>query len=388
MACCQQPAGDGSTQTAAQLHTERSAGVHRAIHALMLRQPSIFRASSNHSVHIALPRTLTKSCDCSKEQHQGHIAAAHVTSYSNQCTRNRCQSIAHYIQLIHSIPLCNQGRGEHQCDDQRNVDCPREYTEQILVAKDVGCIVGAHADHGTVDLLQNVGDANHHIIFVTSKQLCSLNQIVLFVLLDFLFVGGIHQFAFRQFLHGENGEGVDKQTDDGVDDCNSAPTGSTTAQCRNSTQRDGLDEQAGGKGEHETPRTHLDLFGTVLRDESSQCRVSNVVGSVEYSVQQSICNQEPCVLCKLSQIGRDGENCHQRNGTANVAVQHPRTGFAHLRMRFVNQRTKENVRHTVQQFGNCNQSADNTGVQANGVGQIDHDEGGQECIHHVARNIA
>ena len=31
----------------------------------------------------------------------------------------------------------------HQCDDQRNVDCPREYTEQILVAKDVGCIVGA-----------------------------------------------------------------------------------------------------------------------------------------------------------------------------------------------------------------------------------------------------
>ena len=90
---------------AAQLHTQRSAGVHRAIHVLMLRQPSIFRASSNRSIHIALPRTLTKSCDCSKKQHQGHIAAAHVTSYSNQCTRNRCQSIAHYIQLIHSIPL-------------------------------------------------------------------------------------------------------------------------------------------------------------------------------------------------------------------------------------------------------------------------------------------
>ena len=354
----------------------------------MLRQPSVLGAGCDHSVHVALPRTLTKSCDCSKEQHQGHIAAAHVTSYSNQCTRNRCQSIAHDVQLVHSAPFGNQRRGEYQSDDQRNIDCPREHAKQILVAKDVGCIVGAHADHGTVDLLQNVGDANHHIIFVTSKQLCSLNQIVLFVLLDFLFVGGIHQFALRQFLHGENGEGVDKQTDDGVDDCNSAPTGSTTAQCRNSTQRDGLDEQAGGKGEHETPRTHLDLFGTVLRDESSQCRVSNVVGSVEYSVQQSICDQEPCVLCKLSQIGRDGENCHQRNGTANVAVQHPRTGFAHLRMRFVDQRTEENVRHTVQQFGNCNQSADNTGVQANGVGQIDHDEGGQECIHHVACNIA
>ena len=60
-----------------------------------------------------------------------------------------------------------------------------------------------------------------------------------------------------------------------------------------------------------------DRFGTVLRDESSQCRVSNVVGSVEYSVQKSICAQEPCVLCKLSQIGRDGENCHQRNGTVS-----------------------------------------------------------------------
>ncbi len=77
-------------------------------------------------------------------------------------------------------------------------------------------------------MLQNVGDANHHIIFVTSKQLCSLNQIV-FRPDRFLFVGGIHHLPSRQFLHGENGEGVDKQTDDGVDDCNSAPTGSTTA---------------------------------------------------------------------------------------------------------------------------------------------------------------
>ena len=68
-------------------------------------------------------------------------------------------------KLVHSAPFSNQRRGEHQCDDQRNIDCPREYTEQILVAKDVGCIVGAHADHGTVDLLQNVGDANHHTLY-------------------------------------------------------------------------------------------------------------------------------------------------------------------------------------------------------------------------------
>ena len=57
-------------------------------------------------------------------------------------------------------------------------------------------------------------------------------------------------------------------------------------------------------------------------------------------------------------------------------------------MRFVNQGTKENVRYTIQQLGDCDQGADDAGVQANGVGQIDHDEGGQERIHHVARNIA
>ena len=89
MACSQQPAGDGGAKAAAKFYAQRSAGVHRAVHALVLRQPSIFGAGCDHSVHIALPRTLTKSCDCSKEQHQGHIAAAHVTSYSNQCTRNR-----------------------------------------------------------------------------------------------------------------------------------------------------------------------------------------------------------------------------------------------------------------------------------------------------------
>ena len=41
----------------------------------MLRQPSIFRASSNHSVHIALPSTLTKSCDCSKAVSYRHLIA-------------------------------------------------------------------------------------------------------------------------------------------------------------------------------------------------------------------------------------------------------------------------------------------------------------------------
>ena len=141
----------------------------------MLRQPSVLGAGCDHGVHVALPRTLTQSSDCGKEQHQGNITAAHITCHSDQSTGNGCQSIAHDVQLVHSAPFGNQRRGEYQSDDQRNIDCPREHAKQILVAENIGCIVGAHADHGTVDLLQNVGDANHHIVFVTNQQLCSLN---------------------------------------------------------------------------------------------------------------------------------------------------------------------------------------------------------------------
>ena len=89
MACSQQPAGDGGAKAAAQLHAQRSAGVHRSVHTLVLRQPSVLGAGCDHGVHVALPRTLTQSSDCGKEQHQGHIAAAHITCHSDQCTRNR-----------------------------------------------------------------------------------------------------------------------------------------------------------------------------------------------------------------------------------------------------------------------------------------------------------
>ena len=47
-------------------------------------------------------------------------------------------------------------------------------------------------------------------------------------------------------------------------------------------------------------------------------------------------------------------------------------------MRFVNQRTKENVRYTVQQFGNCNQSADDAGEVTVHDGYIRGSMGGEE----------
>ena len=183
MACSQQPTGNGRAQTTTELYAQRGAGVHGSVHALMLREPGVFGAGCDHSIHIALPRPLTESSDCGKEQHQRNIAASHVTSHGDQCTGNRCQSVAHHIQLVHTAPLCDQRRSEHQRNNQRDVDCPREYTEQVLIAQNVGGVVGAHADHGTVDLLEDVSAADHHIVFVAGEKFCSLHQIVFFVLL-------------------------------------------------------------------------------------------------------------------------------------------------------------------------------------------------------------
>ena len=67
------------------------------------------------------------------------------------------------------------------------------------------CIVHAYPDRVGPD----------HIIFVTSKQFCGLNQIVLSCSISF-FRRWYPPPAFRQFLPRRNGEGVDKQTDDGV----------------------------------------------------------------------------------------------------------------------------------------------------------------------------
>lgn len=142
------------------------------------------------------------------------------------------------------------------------------------------------------------------------------------------------------------------------------------------------------KANHEAIRTHLDLLGTILGDKSSQGRVSDVVGSVEHSIQQRVCNQEPCILCKLTEVRRNCKNSHQRDGTADIAIQHPRTSLAHLGVGLIDQRAKENVRHTIQQFGKRNQSADDAGVQTNRVGQVDHNKGRKERIHNIACNVA
>ena len=87
---------------------------------------------------------------------------------------------------------------------------------------------------------------------------------------------------------GENGERVDDQTDNGIDDSHGAPCFGGVAQCGDSQQRDGLDGKAGGECKHEAVGTHLNALGAVLGDKGGQGRVGDVVGGVEHGIQQSV----------------------------------------------------------------------------------------------------
>ena len=249
-------------------------------------------------------------------------------------------------------------------------------------------VVGTHADHGTIDLLQNVGDADHQVIFVGNQQLGSFDKTVLLVFLDFGFIRGIDKLFLRQLLDGENRERVDDQTDNGIDDSHGAPCFGSVAQCRDSQQCERLNGKAGGECEHEAVGTHLDSLGAVLGDKGSQGRVGDVVGRVEHSVQQGITDKEPCVLGKLAHAHGDGEDADQCDGAADVAVEHPRASLAQLGVRLVDHRAKEDVGNAVKQLGHSNQRADDAGIQADGVGQVNHNKRGEERIDHVARNIA
>ena len=57
-------------------------------------------------------------------------------------------------------------------------------------------------------------------------------------------------------------------------------------------------------------------------------------------------------------------------------------------MRLVDHRAKEDVGDAVKQLGHSDQCADDAGIQADGVGQVNHNERGEERINYVARNIA
>ena len=155
----------------------------------------------------------------------------------------------------------------------------------------------------------------------------------------------------------------------------------------NEAEGNSLDDGAGGECKYEAERTQLDALIFVPGNQSSQCRVSNVVCGVEASVQHYIEDEEEGILCNLAPGSGNGEDCEQADTAAEVRPQHPGTGFAHLGVCLINEEAEDDIGNAVEDLGNCHQGTDNAGVQTDGIGQVDHNEEGQERIHHITSDV-
>ena len=148
-----------------------------------------------------------------------------------------------------------------------------------------------------------------------------------------------------------------------------------------------LDDGAGGECEDEAEGTQLNTLVFILGNQSGQCGVSDVVCGVEAGVQHHIEDEEESVLCGLAPGSGNGEDCEQADTAAQVRPQHPGTGLTHLGLGLVDEGAEDHIGDAVEDLGNCHQGTDNAGVQSDGVGQVDHNEEGQEGIHHVTCDV-
>ena len=230
---------------------------------------------------------------------------------------------------------------------------------------------------------------DHQIILVLDKKLEGVNQGVFFFFAGFR----LYFFSFRKLLRGKffdrhDGESVGDHAYDGIDDRNSPPCGRAAAKVRHETDSDGLDQHAGAESEHEADGAHLHALMVVLGDQSCQSRVSDVVGCVEARVQQGVGNEEPGVLSRRAEISGNTEDRDKADRAAKISIEHPRSRLAHFGIGLIDQGTEKDVADAVKKFGDSDQSADDAGVHAHSVGQEDHDEGGEQSVDYVARDIA
>ena len=129
-------------------------------------------------------------------------------------------------------------------------------------------------------------------------------------------------------------------------------------------------------------------YGEPLVFRSGQSGISDVICGVEACVQHHVEDEEEGILSGLAPGSGNRENREQADTTAQIGPQHPGPGFTHLRMGLIDEGAKDDVRDAVKDLSHCHQGTDNTGVQADGIGQVDHNEEGQERIDHVAGDIA
>ena len=194
--------------------------------------------------------------------------------------------------------------------------------------------------------------------------------------------------CFRQLFDGKYGVGVGDQTDDCVDNSDHSPTNHTAAEPAHCEDGNGLNDDLGCEGEDEAEGTDLNTFAGVLGNQSGQGCVSNVISGEEDCIQQGVGQEEENVLCGLTPAGGNGEAGYQGDGAANVGPQHPGAGLTHLGLGLVDHSSEEEVGNTVEYLRKCDQCTDNTHAHANGVGQVDHHECGQQCVYAVAGNVA
>ena len=332
----QQPSGQSRTDAAAQLGAQRGAGIHGTIYTFAAGQVGIFRAGGDQGVHIALQRAHAHSRNGSARQHKRD--RAQIAGDQDAQTSQSADGIAGEIQLIHAAPFRYQRRRKEQAYDHGNVDGPGEYAQKVGIFQDIGHIVNAHVQGGGINLHQDIRSADHQIVLVADQKAESIEQGVLLLFRRI----GINFLPFRKFFRcqlsdGENGQGIGDHADDGIDDGHSPPRGRAAAEISDQSYRDGLDQHAGAKGEHETDGTHLDTLMVISGHQSGQGGISDVVGRIEARVQQCIGDKEPGVLGRSTYIGGDAENRHQADSASEIAVEHPGTRLAHLRMGLVDQ---------------------------------------------------
>ena len=304
-----------------------------------------------------MPWTLTECCKCCKCKHQRNVS--HVSGNCYQKSANCCYHVAVFVQLIHSVPFLYDGRSEDQGDNQRNIDKPRKCAEHILICENIFCIVCSNTDHRTIELLQNIGYCDHHIIFVVYENFECFSKTVFGF---FCFCFTVCKFFIRKFFYRKSGNCIYNKTDNRINNCDCSPSICTTAHCFNKLECNSLNQEACSKCEDKAIRTHLNSFLAVLCNKSGQSRICDVVCRIKYTVKKSVADKEPCVLSKIIHVHRDCKYTNQGNCTADKTIKHPRFCLAHFRMCLINQRTKNDVCYSIKNLRYSNENANNTCV--------------------------
>ena len=145
----------------------------------------------------------------------------HISRNNNKCSSDSCNCITYDIQFVKSFPFCYQCRCYDQCNDQRNIDCPGEYSVKIFIKKNICHIVNTHVQHSRICLLYNICYRNHNVIFVRKQKFRRLYKAIFFYLIinNSITV----QFLFRKLFYRENRNCIYNDTYNRKHDCNYLP---------------------------------------------------------------------------------------------------------------------------------------------------------------------